>query len=132
PRVGKTLLARLLVEFLTLAHRRAAGFDINMSTPSLIDFLPHLTETASISDTRGEMALMDRLIVHDGVPKVVDLGYPAYDGFFRMIEEIGFVKEAERRGIEPIVLFMPDRDALSRVALADLRTRFPRCAIVPV
>ena len=37
---------------------------------------------------------MDRLIVHDGVAKVVDLGFHAFDEFFKMTNEIGFLKEA--------------------------------------
>ena len=53
-------------------------------------------------DTYGKMQLMDRLIVNDGVAKVIDLGYHAFDEFFKMTEEIGFIKEAARRGIAPI------------------------------
>ncbi|MBA5828197.1 hypothetical protein H3259_26505, partial [Escherichia coli] len=72
--------------------------------PSLLNYLPRITETAAISDTFGQMALMDRLIVNDNVPKVVDLGFHAFDDFFKMIAEIGFIKEADRRGVDPIVL----------------------------
>jgi hypothetical protein len=132
PRVGRTIAARLLTEF-QLHHRGAVqAFDINMSEPSLVDFLPRLTETMDISDTPGEIALMDRLVTDDGIPKVLDLGYPAFDRFFRLIEDIGFVKEAEMRGIEPIILFMASTDRSAPRAFLDLRARFPRTAIVPV
>lgn len=132
PRVGRTLTARLQCEFQMLQHGRVQAFDVNMSEPSLVDFLPRVTETIDISDTRGEMALMDRLIVDDRVPKVVDLGYPAFEGFFRLIGEIGFEKEAAVRGIEPIILFMASNDRAAPRAFSDLRARFPRMLAVPI
>jgi hypothetical protein len=97
PQVGKTLVARLLSEFLRLQRGNVVAFDVNLKEPSLLDYLPRLTETAEIDDTFGKMALMDRLIVDDGVAKVIDLGYHAFDEFFGMTREIGFVNEAARR-----------------------------------
>jgi hypothetical protein len=113
PQVGKTLMARLLTEFLKLQRGDVLAFDISLKEPSLVDFLPRLTETAEIGDTFGKMALMDRLIVNDETAKVIDLGYHAFDEFFQMTAEIGFAKEAARRGVVPIVLFMGDTDRAS-------------------
>ena len=59
------------------------------------------------------MQLMDRLIVNDGVAKVIDLGFHAFDEFFKMTDEIGFLKEAARRGVAPVVLFVADTDRVS-------------------
>src|SRR5712664_3325065 len=97
PLVGKTLVSRLLTEFLLLKNGEVVAFDINLKEPSLLDYLPDITETAEIDDTYGKMALMDRLIVNDGIAKVIDLGFHAFDEFFTMSEEIGFIKEAARR-----------------------------------
>ena len=102
PLVGKTLLARLLSEFLLLKDGAVSSFDINLKEPSLLEYLPRVTETADVMDTFGKMQLMDRLIVHDGVAKVVDLGFHAFDEFFKMTNEIGFLKEAARRSVAPI------------------------------
>src|ERR1043165_149919 len=113
PQVGKTLTARLLGEFLLLKNGRVAAFDINLKEPSLLDYLPAVTETADVIDTYGKMQLMDRLIVNDSVAKVIDLGFHAFDEFFKMVAEIGFMKEAVRRGVVPIILFMADTDRLS-------------------
>ena len=132
PRVGKTLLARLLVEFLLLQHGAVAAYDINLNEPSLLDYHPKLTETASIDDTFGQMQFMDQLIQHDGIAKVVDLGFHVFDSFFKMLGEIGFAKEAERREVEPIVLFVLDRDGVSARAFAMLRAQFPTIALMPV
>jgi hypothetical protein len=132
PRVGKTLVSRLLVEYLALENRYATAFDINLNEPSLLDFLPKLTETASIEDTFSQMQLMDRLIVNDGAPKVIDLGFHAFDGFFKMAAEIGFAKEAERRGVQLVILFIPDRDRTSQRAWAMLQDNFDNAAVVPI
>ncbi len=132
PAVGKTLIARVLTEFLLRQRGAVSAFDINLREPSLLNYLPRITETASISDTYGQMALMDRLIINDGVPKIVDLGFHAFDDFFKMAAEIGFMKEADRRGIDPVVLFIPDRDRASAVAWQMLRASFPNAALVPV
>ncbi len=132
PAVGKTLIARVLTEFLLLKNGAVSAFDINLREPSLLNYLPRLTETASISDTFGQMALMDRLIINDGIPKVIDLGFHAFDDFFKMIAEIGFIKEADRRGIDPIVLFIPDRDRASAMAWQMLQATLPKAALVPI
>jgi hypothetical protein len=132
PLVGKTLLSRLLVEYLLLQRRQAVGFDISVKEPSLIDFLPDVTETAEVMDTQGKMRLMDRLIVNDGVGKVIDLGFHAYDEFFKMLEEIGYMKEADRRGVDPIVMYMADSDRTSGATFAKLRRTFADYAIIPV
>src|SRR3978361_190032 len=108
PLVGKTLIARLLSEFLLLKNGEVAAFDINLKEPSLLEYLPRITETAEVDNTFGKMALMDRLIANDGIAKVIDLGFHAFDEFFKMSEEIGFMKEAARRGVAPIVLFVAD------------------------
>src|SRR5437762_14322157 len=88
PLVGKTLIARGLSEFLLLKNGTVAAFDINLKEPSLLDYLPGITETAEVDDTFGKMALMDRLIVNDALAKVIDLGLHAFDEFFKMSEEI--------------------------------------------
>ena len=110
PLVGKTLIARLLSEFLLLKNGTVISFDINLKEPSLLEYLPRTTETADVIDTFGKMQLMDRLIVNDSVAKVIDLGFHAFDEFFRMTDEIGFMKEAVRRGVAPVILFVADTD----------------------
>ncbi|HEU4806039.1 MAG TPA: hypothetical protein VFS91_09595 [Nitrobacter sp.] len=132
PQVGKTLIARQLSEFLRLQRGDVLAFDVNLKEPSLVDYLPRLTETAEIDDTFGKMALMDQLIVDDGLAKVIDLGYHAFDEFFAMIEEIGFVKEAARRGVAPVVLFVADSDRVSARGYETLRATPPPRALVTV
>lgn len=132
PLVGKTLIARLLTEFLLLKHGTVAAFDINLKEPSLLEFLPGVTETADVIDTFGKMQLMDRLIVNDGVGKVIDLGFHAFDEFFKMTGEIGFMKEAARRGVSPIILFVADTDRVSARAFPMLQQQIPPNALVTI
>jgi hypothetical protein len=132
PLVGKTLVARLLSEFLLLKNGKVLAFDVNLKEPSLLDFLPDITETAEIDDTVGKMALMDRLIVHDGIPKVIDLGFHAFDEFFKMTEEIGFMKEAVRRSIAPVILFVADTDRVSGRSFPTLERQIPPTSLVTV
>lgn len=132
PLVGKTLLARLLTEFLLLQRGDVAAFDVNVKEPSLLDYLPNLTETASVDDTFGKMALMDRLILDDQLAKVVDLGYHAFDEFFTMLAEIGFVKEAARRGVAPLVLFVADTDRASARGYDTLQAMIPPRSLIAI
>jgi hypothetical protein len=132
PLVGKTLIARLLSEFLLLKNGNVVSFDINLKEPSLLEYLPKITETAEVDDTFGKMSLMDRLIVNDSVAKVIDLGFHAFDEFFKMSDEIGFMKEAARRGVAPIILFVADTDRVSARGYPMLQQQIPPTALVTV
>jgi hypothetical protein len=78
------------------------------------------------------MQLMDRLIVDDGIGKVIDLGFHAFDEFFKMSHEIGFMKEAARRRVAPIVLFMADTDRVSMRGHEMLLDQIPPSALIVV
>jgi hypothetical protein len=132
PMVGKTMLARLLSEFLLLKNGDVAAFDINLKEPSLLEYLPGITETAEVDDTFGKMALMDRVIVNDGTAKVIDLGFHVFDEFFKMSAEIGFMKEAARRGVSPVILFIADTDRVSARAFPMLQQQIPATSLVTV
>jgi hypothetical protein len=132
PQVGKTLVARLLSEFLLLKNGKVAAFDVNLKEPSLVDYLPDITETAEVDDTFGKMALMDRLVINDGVAKVIDLGFHAFEEFFKMTKEIGFIKEAVRRRVAPVILFVGDTDRVSARIYPELQRQIPSTALVTV
>lgn len=132
PLVGKTMVARLLSEFLLLKNGTVTSFDLNLKEPSLLDYLPRITETAEIGDTYGKMQLMDRLIIDDGEAKVIDLGFHVFDEFFKMCEEIGFIKEAARRHVAPVIFFVADTDRVSTRSHELLRRQIPRTALVTI
>jgi hypothetical protein len=132
PRVGKTLIARTLIEYFCTQNRPVEAFDVNPDEFTLLEHLPFYTAAASLRDTRGEMALFDQLIVPDDAPKVIDLAHHQFERFFTVMQQVNFLVEARRRGIVPIVLFIADVDERARNGYAILCDRFPDCALVPV
>jgi hypothetical protein len=132
PHVGKTFLARLLVDFLRLDGGKAAAFDLNPSGDALADYLPDLTTTSDLGDVRGQMALFDSLVVDNGVGKVLDVGTASFERFFTIVQEIRFIEEATRRSMEPMILFAADPHRIAVRAYAALQERFPRAVLVPV
>jgi hypothetical protein len=132
PRVGKTLLARLLIEFFRSADRPLVAYDLNPRDPVLAGHFPRLVRPIDIADTRGQMMLFDQLIASQSVTRVIDVGYRPYDQFFAVMAEIGFVQEARRRMIEPIVLFVTESAASIVRAYANLRKLVPDATFVPV
>ncbi len=106
PRTGKTLIARLMVEFFRAERRPLVGYDLNPREQALAIRFPKLVWPVDIATTRGQMELFDRLIADTASTKIIDLGYGSFDQFFAVMAEIGFLPEARRRMIEPIVLFV--------------------------
>ena len=131
PRTGKTLVARLMLEFLRQGGRPVVGYDLNPREPTLTGRFPQLVWPIDIAHTRGQMQLFDRLIADTASTKVVDLGYAAFDQFFTVVREIGFVQEARRRLSEPVVLFVSDPAASTVRSYAELR-RTLAATFVPV
>ena len=74
PRVGRTMIARLLVEFFRSNNRPVVGYDLNPGEPTLGGYFPDLVWTVDIADTCGQMALFDRLVADDWRTTVIDLG----------------------------------------------------------
>jgi hypothetical protein len=133
PRVGKTLIARLLIEFFRSSGRTSlVGYDLDPREPGLTPHFPNHVWTVDIADTRGQMALFDRLITDEWRTTVIDLGYGLFDQFFNVMAEIGFEQEAQRRSIQPIVLFITDGASATAQTYAELRRRLPRTTFVPI
>jgi hypothetical protein len=80
PRVGKTLLARLLTDFHLQEGRPVAAFDLNAGEGTLAQF-QHVTRS-SIDDLKGQMALFDCLMTEDDATKIVDLGQASFERLF--------------------------------------------------
>ncbi len=131
-RVGKTLVARLLIDFFRIESRAVAGFDINRNEPSLADYFPGSVIKSDIAKTRDQMALFDGLIVNDGIGKVVDVGSSAFELFFDVAQQIGFAAEVRRRSVQPVVLFVMDVDRASADALSGVQRRCPDLPLIAV
>ena len=132
PRVGKTLLARLLTDFHLQEGRSVAAFDLNSGEYTLAQFLPERVVAANIRDINGQMALFDRLVADDDATKVIDLGHESYESFFAIAHQIGFVEEARRRSIAIAILYVVTPDHTSVEAYRNLRARFSQATLTPV
>jgi hypothetical protein len=132
PRVGKTLLARLCVEFQHASGRPVAAFDLGSGEPALAEFLPEFAVPASIADMRGQMALFEQLASDDGAPKIVDVGHHALAQLLMLMRDVDFAAEARRRMIDPIILFVATPDDVSARAAAIMKHQFPDFGFMPV
>ena len=63
---------------------------------------------------------------------MIDLGFHAFDEFFKMTHQIGFLKEAARRGVAPVVLFVADTDRISARSYPTLQEYFPAKALITI
>jgi hypothetical protein len=130
--VGKTFLARLLIDFLRLDRGDPVAFDLNPNGDALTDYFPGLARPIDLGDINGQMAMFDRLIEADGRAKIVDVSHASFGRFFTISKEIGFFREAQRRSIEPVILYAADPHRVAVNAYAELRQRFRRALLVPV
>jgi hypothetical protein len=125
PRVGKTLLARLLMEYVLDDGRPLVGYDLNPREPMLAGRFPKLVWPVDIGDIRGQMELFDRLLADTASTKVIDVGYGPFEQFFSVIGDIGFAQEARRRGTDAIVLFITDQAIATVRIYSELQLRVP-------
>ena len=132
PRVGRTLIARLLIEYFVADGRRPLGFDLNPNDPVLSDWLPASAIRATIAETKGQMALFDRLVVNDGRPKVIDLAPDLFEAFFDVVRRISFADGARARGIDTAALFVAEDHARSLAAYHQIVDADDRIMVAPV
>ena len=132
PRVGKTLISRLLIEFFRGSDRAVAGYDLDPREPTLAALFPNNVTTVDIAETPGQMALFDQLIADSWRTTVIDLAHGKSEQFFTVMSEIGFEREARRRLMKPVVLFIADSAPATAKRYAELRALLPDTALVPV
>jgi len=130
--VGKTMLARLLAEHYMADARPVASFDLSDEAPGLADFLTRHVTIPSIQDTRGQVRFFDGLIETPNIPKIVDLSHREFANFFTIVDKIGLFEEAQRRSIEPLILFLIDPSPVAAKAYGLLRRRFAGISLLPV
>ncbi|MGI8525402.1 MAG: hypothetical protein ACR2K5_04370 [Pseudolabrys sp.] len=130
--VGKTLLARMLIDFHLRSERTVAGFDLNERDAALNQFHPNHTTCSEIGEIQGQMALFDALVADNGVHKVVDLGHEAFERFFLVAQQIGLGEETRKRKVAAVILYVVSPDAASVEAYAALARLFPQLTLVPV
>jgi len=101
------------------------GFDADPHEP---DYAPRFGERVAnvdLANVQGQIAMIDRLLVADREPKIVDLWSRSFTRFFGLAQEIGFFDEARGKGVTPVILFHADGAEASTAAAYRLAATFP-------
>lgn len=108
-RNGKTLLARLIADDLTLVGHDPAVFDAECPLGGIRSYLPERTRLVDLSRTNGQMALIDTMLGNPPRDYVIDLSCRLLADTFALFEQIDFIYEARKAGFVVIVLYIIDR-----------------------
>ena len=119
-RNGKTLLARLLTDYLLLDHRDPFLIDTDAPEGPLRHFFPGRTVLADFSKIAGRMKVFDTILGSPGRDYVVDLPQRHMLPFFTATKELNFWAEARAAGFRVFVYFVVDRVGTSLRAAKDL------------
>jgi hypothetical protein len=131
-RTGTTTTARLLTDYFIASGKDVLGFDTDPHEPDYGARFPHAVTVVDAARIQGQVAMFDRLLVHDETPKIVDVWHRSYEAFLETVDQIGFMEEARRMMIQPIALFHADATAASLAAAQALARRWPELLMVVV
>lgn len=120
-RNGKTLLARILVDYLVLEDRDPFVIDTEAPEGPLRASFPGRTALVDFAAVAGQMKLFDTIIAGPGRDYVIDLATPQFEAFFDIQKKLDFMTEASRVGFRVIVLFIVDKYHGSLAAADDVR-----------
>jgi len=131
-RSGKTLLARLLADYLILKGDSPELFDTDTSEKRLSAFFPSHSVPIDLGKTINQMQLFDALVAPASMPRIVDVAHNAAPKFFHLMEESGYVEEARERENEPAIFYIAGSDPESFARGLSLREHFKNCNFVVV
>ena len=131
-RTGKTLLSRLYADYAILTGEPPEIFDTDAAERKLAACFPGRAVVVDLDRVPDQMKLFDTLIAPAPVPRVVDVMHRIFHKFFRLAQEIGYVTEARAREIEPVIVYIPDREAASYEEGRLLREHFRDCHFIVV
>ncbi|MDE2383347.1 MAG: hypothetical protein KGO53_01910 [Alphaproteobacteria bacterium] len=112
-RNGKTLLARLIADFLLLDGKDPFIIDTDAPEGPLRQFFPGRTALADFEKMQGRMKLFDTILEAPGRDYVVDLPQRHMQAFFHAARELEFFAAAHASGFRVFVFFIVDRTQAS-------------------
>ncbi len=127
-RNGKTLLARLLADYLLLDGRDPFLIDTDPPDAPLRSYFPGRTQMADLGNVQGQIKIFDTMLTSVGRDYVIDLTARHTDAFFQQVKDLDFTTELKARGYRIVILFIVDSAPesakayrlLSRTLRADL------------
>jgi hypothetical protein len=129
-RSGKTLLARLFADYAILSGQHPEIFDTDAAEQKLAACFPTRAVVIDLDRVTDQMKLFDTLTAPAAVPRVVDVTHRGFRKFFKLMQEIGYAAEARAREIEPVIVYIPDREAESYEEGRFLRDHFRDCYFI--
>lgn len=124
PRTGKTMLARLIAEYLTLGGQAHKIFDTDAVERKLAAYFPATATVVDLDRVPDQMKLFDSLTGPEPASQVIDLTHRSFAKFFNLVQDIDYVAEAKAAGIQPAILFIPGTDVESYEQGVAVRERF--------
>lgn len=131
-RTGKTLLSRLLADHAILSGQQPEIFDTDFVERKLAACFPARAVVIDLDRVPDQMKLFDTLTAPAAVPRIVDLTHRGFRKFFKLMQEIGYVAEARAREIEPVIVYICDREVESYEQGRLLRDHFRDCHFIVV
>ncbi len=131
-RVGVSTTARLLTDYYLLTNTEPAGYDTDPHEPRYAPYFPDRVRVLDVSDIRGQIVLFDGLLADDNRPKIVDVWHRSFPRFFETVQDIGFIEEALRRDVEPVVLYHADGGRASLEGAWALHEHWPELTMMIV
>ncbi len=131
-RNGKTLLARLIIDFTLMAGGEPGIFDADAPLGRLAEWYPERASIIDLKTTGGQIAVFDRMLEDPSIDYVIDLPDRDLLRFFAVAQQTGFISEAERVGLRTDLLFVLDRPDVTLQALRTIRSGHSVLRIIPV
>ncbi len=108
-RNGKTLVTRLLSDYLSLIGRELTVFDAEFPHSGVRTFLPERTRLVDVSKIGGQMTMIDSILGTPPHDYVIDLPARLLADTFHLFDQIDFAGEARRQGFYVLVYYIVDR-----------------------
>lgn len=121
PRNGKTLVARLLCDYLILCRRSPLIFDAASAPGGLRSYYPARATKVEMSTTAGQIALFDRALAQPLHDSVVELPAHLLTTVADLMRQIGFGEKSYTPTLDMVILFIADRSVDSLLAGRSLR-----------
>jgi hypothetical protein len=112
-RNGKTLLARLLVDYLMLDGRDPFLIDTDVPEGPLRSYFPGRTLLADFAAMQGRMKVFDTILAAPGRDYVIDLPQRHTKPFFTAVKDLDFFAECRAQGFRIFIFYVVDIDKAS-------------------
>jgi hypothetical protein len=102
--VGKTMVARTLLDYFAYRQVRARAFDTEVPRGTLKRFHPDVTEVVDINHVPDQMRIFDTVNSTDATISLIDVSAGLLSPTLRALRNIGFI-EAAKKGHITFVVF---------------------------